>query len=224
MNLYPKDYLVNRSLCSEQYHAQDFLTYELQKKSLATSNYLKLYFYSSLKKSIENNSVEEIKLHNDKMNQMGFHLKDLDPNSSLNDYVHGERYIPLLFFAIQQRSIASIKCLIDLGMPIIGQIHGLKMTTNQNSELILIGSEPNESKRLDIIDIINSLDDDLELKDAFQQHLRPIETVSNGSISIIEQDNDSSSEKSKKMQNEVVDLLLRFKQNDSAESKTCTLL
>ncbi|CAF3031858.1 unnamed protein product [Rotaria sp. Silwood2] len=224
MNFYPNDYLFNRDLCCKEFHAQDFPKNELEKKSSTISNYLKLAFYSSLKKAIENNSIEDIKLINDKIIQMGFHLKDFNPNSSLNDYIQGQRYVPLLFFALEHRSIASIKCLIELGIPLIGQMDKSKSTLHQNFGSISVCTRSEKRQCIDIIDIINNLEDDIELKDIFKQRLVPIETKSIENSIKIEQHKDSNVEKLSKRQKIMKDFLTKIEQNENEKSKTCILL
>ncbi|CAF1255872.1 unnamed protein product [Rotaria sordida] len=224
MNFYPNDYLLNRDLCCEEFHAQGFPTHELEKKSSVISNYLKLAFYSSLKKAIENNSIEDIKLINNKIIQMGFHLKDFNPNSSLNDYIQGQRYIPLLFLALEHRSIASIKCLIELGIPLIGQMYKSKTTMNQNSGLISLCIRSEKPQCIDITDIINNLEDDIELKDLFKQYLVLIETKFNENSIKIEQQDDSNLEKLSIRQKIMKNFLTGIEQNENEKSKTCILL
>ncbi|CAF0846921.1 unnamed protein product [Rotaria sp. Silwood1] len=224
MNFYPNDYLLNRDLCCKEFHTQDFPKNELEKKSSAISNYLKLAFYSSLKKAIENNSIEDIKLINDKIIHMGFHLKDFNPNSSLNDYIQGQRYIPLLFLALEHRSIASIKCLIELGIPLIGQMYKSKFTMNQNSQSKSLRTQPKKSQCIDVIDIINSLEDDIELRDIFKQQFVPIETKPNENLAKIEQEKDVNLEKLSKRQQIIKNFLTKIEQNDNEKSKTCILL
>ncbi|CAF2886304.1 unnamed protein product [Rotaria sp. Silwood2] len=224
INFYPNDYLFNRDLCCKEFHAQDFPKNELEKKSSIISNYLKLAFYSSLKKAIENNSIEDIKLINDKIIQMGFHLKDFNPNSSLNDYIQGQRYVPLLFLALEHRSIASIKCLIELGIPLIGQMDKSKSTLHQNFGSISVCTQSEKRQCIDIIDIINNLEDDIELKDIFKQRLVPIETKSIENSIKIEQHKDSNVEKLSKRQKIMKDFLTKIEQNENEKSKTCILL
>ncbi|CAF3680162.1 unnamed protein product, partial [Rotaria sordida] len=224
MNFYPNDYLLNRDLCCEEFHAQGFPKHELEKKSSVISNYLKLAFYSSLKKAIENNSIEDIKLINNKIIQMGFHLKDFKPNSSLNDYIQGQRYIPLLFLALEHRSIASIKCLIELGIPLIGQMYKSKTTMNQNSGLISLCIRSEKPQCIDITDIINNLEDDIELKDLFKQYLVLIETKFNENSIKIEQQEDSNLEKLSIRQKIMKNFLTGIEQNENEKSKTCILL
>ncbi|CAF4402077.1 unnamed protein product, partial [Rotaria magnacalcarata] len=86
---------------------------------------------------------------------MGFHIKYLNPNSSLNDYIQGQRYIPLLFLAVEHRSIASIKCLLELGIPLTGQLD----TIGEYSGLKSFQAQSEELQRTDIMDIINNLED-----------------------------------------------------------------
>ena len=219
MNLYPTDYLSNRDLCCEEFHAQNFPQIELQHQSSVISNYLKLAFYPSLKKAIENNSVDEIKLINDEIIQMGFHLKDINPNSYFTDYIQGERYIPLLFLALEHRSVASVQCLIELGLPLIGQMYISKSDTKENSKWISFRSRAEQLECFDIIDIINDLDDDNELKNLFKQPTIPNETV----VKIEELEEETNPEKLSKCQ-QVINFLRRNQQNQNTKSQTCTVL
>jgi hypothetical protein len=145
---------------------------------------------------------------------MGFHLKDFNPNSYLNDYVHGERYIPLLFLALEHRSITSIQCLIELGIPLIGQMYILKSEMNENSRWISFRSRADELEYFDIVDIINDLEDDIELKNIFQQNL-----VSNENAIKIESQIDSDSEKLSKTQK----LMRIFFKNQNTKPQSCVL-
>jgi len=215
MNFCPNDYFLNRDLCSEEYSAQDFSKNEIQRKSLCISNYLKLAFYPNFKKAIENNSVEEIKLINNEMIQMGFHLKDFNPNSYLNDYVQGQRYVPLLFLALEHRSIVSIQCLIELGIPLTGQMYISKSKIEENSRWISFRSRAEELECFDIIDIINNLEDDIELKNVFQQRL-----VLNESSIEIEPEKDVKLENLPKTQK----IMNHFFKNSNIKSQTCVLL
>ncbi|CAF2110388.1 unnamed protein product [Rotaria magnacalcarata] len=220
MNLNPMDYLMHRELCSEEFHAHDFLKSELEKESSAISNHLKLAFYSSLKKAIESNSVEDIKSINNKIIEMGFHIKYLNPNSSLNDYIQGQRYIPLLFLAVEHRSIASIKCLLELGIPLTGQLD----TIGEYSGLKSFQAQSEELQRTDIMDIINNLEDTDELKGIFKQHLLPIETISNENFIKADQEKDLTLEKTTQGRNIILKhLSRRTERNENEKSKTCIL-
>ena len=221
MNLYPNNYLLYRDLCCEEFHAQNFPQNELQQKSSAISNYLKLAFYPYLKQAIETNSVEEIKAINHDMTKMGYHLKDLNPNSYLNDYIRGERYIPLLFLALEHRAIASIQCLTELGVPLIGQIYKLKSDMNEHSRWISVRSRAEELECFDIIDIINDLEDDNELKDIFKPRPAPIETISNENSVKAESQIDMNSEELPKQQNIMKTLFGKNQQN--TKSQTCVI-
>ena len=219
MNLYPTDYLLNRDLCCEEFHAKDFPQNELLRKSTAISNYLKLAFYPSLKKAIENNSIEEIKSINDEIIQMGFHLKDFNPNSYFNDYIQGERYIPLLFLALEHRSVASIQCLIELGLPVIGQMYMSKSSMKENSRWISFRSRAEEPECFDIIDIINDLDDDIELKNVFKP-----QSVPNEDSIKVEDLEDTNPEKLTTTRQEIMFFLTSNQQNQNTKSQTCILL
>jgi hypothetical protein len=211
MNFCPNDYFLNRDLCSEKYSAQDFSKNEIQRKPLWINNYLKLAFYLNLKKAIENNSVEEIKLINNEIIQMGFHLKDFNPNSYLNDYVQGQRYVPLLFLALEYRSIVSIQCLIELGIPLIGQLYISKSKIDENYRWMSFRTRAEE---LECFDIINDLEDDVELKNIFQQRV-----VSNETLIEIKPQKDLNLENLSKKQK----IMNHFFKNQNTKSPTCIL-
>lgn len=178
MNLSPDDYRSNRDLCSEEFHAQDFPRNELDKRLEGRSDYLKLSFYFPLKKSIEENAVEDIKSINQEMNTMGFYLEDFNSDSYVNDWLRGQRYIPLLFLALESRSISAIQCLIELGLPLSGRMYLSKSTNNQNSRCVSFRTRAEELECFDIIGMINDLEDDSELKNIFKRHLSPPGTSS----------------------------------------------
>lgn len=211
MNLCPNDYLLNRDLCCDEYSANEFSKNEIQRKSTSISNYLKIAFYPNLRKAIETNSIEEIKTLNKEMNDMGFYLKDLNPNSYLDDYVQGQRYIPLLFLALEHRSIASLKCLIELDIPLIGQMYVSKSKMNENSHWISSRSRAEELECFDIIDIINDLEDDIELKEIFQENL-----TKNNNIEVKTEPEKLLTEKENIMKN--------FFQQKNIKSQVCVVL
>jgi hypothetical protein len=171
--LYSNDYKINRDLCCEEFHAQDFPKNELEKRLSGISDYLKLSFYFPLKKSIEENFIENIKLINQQMNTMGFYLEDFNPDSYLNDWLKGQRYIPLLFIALEHRSISSVQCLIELGLPLNGRMYISKSINNTNSRCVSFRTRAEELECFDIIGMINDLEDDNELKHIFKRHLSP---------------------------------------------------
>ena len=181
MNLAPDDYRINRELCSEEFHAQDFPRNELEKRLEGRSDYLKLSFYFPLKKSIEENLVENIKLINQEMNTMGFYLEDFNPDSYINDWLKGQRYIPLLFLALEHRSISAVQCLIELGLPLSGRMYLSKSTNHQNSRCVSFRTRAEELECFDIIGMINDLEDDSELKNIFKAHLSAPRTASDSS-------------------------------------------
>jgi hypothetical protein len=224
MNLYPNDYILTRDLCSEEFRAQDFPQNELQRKSSSKSDYLKLTFYPSLKKSIENNSIDEIQSINSEMTKLGFHLKDLSSNSYLSDYIRGERYVPLLFLALKHRSVASIQCLLQLGILVTGRMYSLKSKMNKNSRWMSSRSRTEELEYVDINDLINDLADGNELKEIFKQHSIQLETIPNEtSIRIIEQPTDINSTKLSKIQT-IMQYLFKTNQPDqNTKSRTCIL-
>jgi hypothetical protein len=176
LNLYPNDYKINRDFCCEEFHAQGFPKNELTKHLSGISDYLKLSFYFPLKKSIEENLIENIKLINNEMNIMGFYLEDFNPNSYINDWIKGQRYIPLLFLALEHRSISSIQCLMELGLPPIGRMYISKSINNNNARCVSFRTRAEELEYFDIIGMINDLEDDNELKHIFKRHVSPSET------------------------------------------------
>ena len=184
LNLYPHDYKFNRDLCSEEFHAYKFPENELEKDLIGISDYLKLTFYFPLKKSIEENSIENIQLINTEMNTMGFYMKDFNPNSYVNDWIQGERYVPLLFLALEHRSVSSIQYLMELGLPLNGRMYITKSVDN-NSRCVSFRARAEELECFDIIGMINDLEDDNELKHVFKRHLSTAGTMhsqsSNGS-------------------------------------------
>jgi hypothetical protein len=176
LNLYPTDYTVHRDLCSEEFHAHGFPKMELQRQLPGISDYLKLAFYLSLKEAIEETRIDRIRVINHEMSTMGFHLKDFDPNSYLNDWLRGERYTPLLFLALEKRSASCIQCLMELGLPASGRMYISKSSTTNNTRCVSFRTRAEELECFDIIGIINDLEDDNELKSIFKRHLSPPET------------------------------------------------
>jgi hypothetical protein len=175
--LYPNDYKINRDLCCEEFHAQDFPQNELKKRLSGISDYLKLSFYFSLKKSIEENLIENLKSINQEMNTMGFHLEDFNSDSYINDWIKGQRYIPLLFLALEHRSILTIQFLIELGLPLNGRMYISKSINNNNSRCVSFRTRAEELESFDIIGMINDLEDDNELKHIFKRNLSPSGTI-----------------------------------------------
>lgn len=219
MNLYPSDYLQNRELCSEELHAYDFSKTELEKQSSAISNYLKLAFYPSIRKSIENNSVEEMKSLNNKITQMGFQLKDLNPNSSLNDYVQGQRYIPLLFLALEHRSIELFKYLIDIGIPLTGKID----IKNDDGILKTFKRRSQELQCLDLVDVVNNLKDEDDFKGIFKRDSISSEKQLNETLIDIEDEKDCNLAKMSKTQKFFQNLFKKSDDVENQKSKACIL-
>jgi hypothetical protein len=177
LNLYSNDYKKNRSLCCEEFHAQDFPQNELNKRLSGISDYLKLSFYFPLKKSIEENQIENIKSINQEMNTMGFHLDDFNPDSYVNDWIQGQRYVPLLFLSLEHRSVSAVQYLIELGLPLNGRMYISKSINNTNSRCVSFRTRAEELECFDIIGMINDLEDDNELKHIFKRHLSPSGTI-----------------------------------------------
>jgi hypothetical protein len=217
LNFCPNDYVLNRDLCSDEYSAEEFCKIEIQRKSSFISNYLKLAFYPRFKQAIETNSIEDIKSIHKELIQMGFHLKDFNPNSYLNDFIQGERYIPLLFLALEHRAIASLQCLIELGIPVVGLMYMSKSKMNGDSRWISFRSRTEELECFDIIDIINDLEDDSELKNAFQQRLSTDENP----VKIEEPETNSNVVENLSKRQKIVKT---FFPNHNIKSKACVLL
>lgn len=214
MNFCPNDYVINRDLCSDEYSAGEFCKIEIERKPSFISNYLKLVFYSRFKKAIEINSIDDIKSINQELIQMGFHLKDFNPNSYLNDFIQGERYIPLLFLALEHRAIASLQCLIELGIPLMGLMYMSKSKINVDSRWISsFRSRTEELECFDIIDIINNLEDDNELKKIFQQS----SSINENPVKIEESKIDSNVSEQEK-------IIKQFFPNYNNKSQTCIVL
>ncbi|CAF0982468.1 unnamed protein product [Rotaria sordida] len=219
LNLFPDDYKNNRDLCCEEFYAQDFPKNEIQKCLPGLSDYLKLSFYFPLKKSIEENSIDNITLINNEMNTMGFYLEDFNPNSYINDWLKGQRYIPLLFVALEHRSISSIQCLIELGLPPIGRMYISKSINNNNSRCVSFRTRAEELECFDIIDMINNLEDDNELKHIFKRHLSSHEiNHSQTSLNLEEQ------LKRKKLSQQRSSVPKQYVKSDDNKSQTCILL
>ena len=128
----PDDYQKNFDLCCDEFYAHGFPKNALQKELPEISDYLKIAFYFSLKNSIETNSISELRALNNTMNRMGFSLADFDPNSYLNDWIQGQRYVPLIFVALEHRSVTAIQCLIELGLPLTGRMYITKSINSTN--------------------------------------------------------------------------------------------
>lgn len=170
-HLRPKDYIVRRDLCSDEFQAQGFPQAELERCPSGISDYLKLMYYQPLKECIETNSIGQIKLINEEMNLMGFHLRDFNPNSYLNDWLRGQRYVPLLFLALEHRSVCAVQCLMELGLPLIGRMYLTRETNPNNSRCVSFRTRAEELECFDIIGLINDLEEDSELKNIFKRHL-----------------------------------------------------
>ncbi|CAF3648034.1 unnamed protein product [Rotaria socialis] len=218
-NLFPNDYKTKRSLCCEEFYAQDFPKKELEKCVPGLSDYLKLSFYFPLKKSIEENSIESIKLINSEINTMGFYLEDFNPNSYANDWLKGERYIPLLFVALELRSISLIQCLMELGLPLTGRMYISKAVNMKNSRCVSFRTLAEELECFDIIEMMNDLEDDSELKTLFKSHLSSAET-NRRQPSI----NSEQQLKRKKMPAHVSNVNKQNIKDNSHRSETCILL
>jgi hypothetical protein len=177
LNLSPHDYRFNHLLRVE-IHAEDFSRDESQRRSVATDNFLMIVFYPNFKKAIGNDAVSDIKLLNSDLMRMGLHLQDLKSTSKLNDYVRGQRYIPLLFLALEHRAIASIKCLIQSGLPITGQMHIVESQIMQYFQSEFFHRQKETLHCFDITQMIDALEDKSDLKEAFKENPVPVEATS----------------------------------------------
>jgi len=104
------------------------------------------------------------------MNIMGFYLEDFNPNSYINDWIQGQRYIPLLFLALEYRSISAMQCLMELGLPLSGKMYISRSINNNNSRCVSFRTRAEELECFDIIGMINDLEDDNELKHIFKRN------------------------------------------------------
>ena len=177
INLSPRDYLEHRDACSEEFRAKDFPNGELQRRSAGISDFLKISFYPSLRKAVEKDAVEEVKLIHSEMIQMGFHLKDLHPHSFRQDYSHGHRYVPLVFVALQHRSLACIRYLIEVGVPITGRMYITGLEIREMFKSMPQRANEVELECLDMVDLLQSLDTDVEIKTSLGQLVPPITAV-----------------------------------------------
>jgi hypothetical protein len=219
LNLFPNDYKTNRYLCCEEFHAQGFPKNELEKRVSGISDYLKLAFYFPLKQSIEQNLIDNIKLINNDMNTMGFYLEDFNPNSYVNDWIRGQRYIPLLFLVLEYRSIASMQCFMELGLPLIGRMYISKSININNSRCVSFRTRAEELECFDIIGMINDLEDDNELKNIFKRHLSLSNSISRQSSIVSEQQI-----KRQKTPQQGSTLNKQNQGNDNTKSQACILL
>lgn len=217
--MFPNEYKKNQTLCCDEFYAYDFPKNELEKSVPGLSDYLKLSFYLPLKKSIQHNSVDDIKHVNHEMNTMGFYLEDFNPNSYVNDWLKGERYVPLIFIALEHRSVSALKCLMELGLPLNGRMYISKSINNNNSRCVSFRTRAEELECFDIIGMINELEDDNELKTIFKAHISSAETGSR-------QASLKSEQQFKRKSKVGPDYNLNKKtiQNNSFQSKTCVLL
>ncbi|CAF0854772.1 unnamed protein product [Adineta ricciae] len=222
-DLLPDDYQKNFDLCCEEFYAQGFPKNALEKELPEISDYLKIAFYFPLKNSIETNSINDLMALNNTMNQMGFYLADFDPNSYLNDWIRGQRYVPLIFVALEHRSVTAIQCLIELGLPLTGRMYITKSINSTNSRCVSFRSRAEELECFDIIGMINDLEDDNELKSIFKRHLSPANTpYSQSPIDAMSQ------VKRQKLPRDETMLTIRSNRttdnNNSSKSQACILL
>ncbi|CAF3948332.1 unnamed protein product [Adineta steineri] len=218
LNLFPNNYKTNLDLCCEEFHAQGFPKNQIENHLSGISDYLKLSFYFSIKKSIEENSINDLILINKNMNTMGFYLEDFNPNSYINDWVKGQRYTPLLFLALEHQSIPSIQYFIDLGLPLNGRMYISKSINNNNSRCVSFRTRAEELECFDIIGMINDLEDDTELKNIFKRHLSSTETAHSQSPPVI------ARQQSKRLKTPRQEPIQQPKNNQNTKSQACTLL
>ncbi|UJR23215.1 hypothetical protein I4U23_026234 [Adineta vaga] len=224
LNFTPNDYLLNHKLCFKEFYIDDFSKVELQRKSLAMSNFLKIVFYPSLKKAIETSSIEDIKLLNSDLTKMGCHLKDFNPISQSNDFVQGQRYIPFLFVGLEHRAILAIKCLLQLGLPFVGKIYMMRNQLNQYFLSKYFSLRPDILQCFDIVELIDGINDDDELKDAFKQELPSTETGTNGTLVKIEHEHRMKLKILARRQMILANLINGDKKTDINNSKSCVIL
>lgn len=160
-NCTPKDYRIHRL-------EEDFAKHQIERRSNFPGNYLKMAFYPQLKKAIEKHSLNELKSLTAKIVQMGFHLKDLPSHSTLQDYIQGERYIPLLFLALEHRSYT---CFRQLGVPLIAQLDLSKSSITDDSFWKgHLSSSTEELQSLNLVETMKTCEDeDHQWKPIFQQ-------------------------------------------------------
>ncbi|CAF0917041.1 unnamed protein product [Adineta ricciae] len=219
----PKDYLLNRDYFLKQFQIEDFAKDEIQRQSVALSNFLKIVFYSNLKKATETNSTDDIKLLHYDITKMGYHLKDLRPTSQSNDYVQGYRYIPLLFIGLEHRSIPAIKTLIRLGLPVTGEIQIMKSQMSQHFRSKYFPTQPNLLQDFDIMEMIDNITDDNELKDAFKQDLTVIEDDINELVIKTEHENKLNFKKFAKRRMILSNLIKDNKSTKNDNPQSCSI-
>jgi hypothetical protein len=150
---------------------------------------------------------------------MGFYLEDFNPDSYINDWLKGQRYIPLLFIALEHRSVSSVQCFMELGLPLIGRMYLSKSINNNNSRCVSFRTRAEELECFDIIGMINDLEEDNELKSIFKRHLSPTGTIYRQSSILSEQQI-----KRQKIPSQQTMLNNQSQNNKNMKSQACILL
>lgn len=178
-NFHPNDYILNREVCSAEFQADNIQNQKKNEDTPGIGNFLKLEFYLRLKSSIEHNRINQMKAIQSELMNMGFNLSDFPADSNINDYCQGERYMPLLFLAIETRAPSSFQCLINLNVSPHGQIFLDELNVDGQCHVISLRSRAEDLECFDIIEILNDIEDDFELKNIFND-----QTVLPSSISL----------------------------------------
>lgn len=207
----------------KEFQIEDFAKDEIQRQSVALSNFMKIVFYSSLKKATETNSTDDIKLLHYDITKMGYHFKDLRPTSQSNDYVKGERYIPLLFIGLEHRSISAIKTLIRLGLPVAGELQIMKSQMNQHFRSKYFPTQTNVLQDFDLVEMIDNITDDNELKDAFKVDLTVTEEDTNEPVIKMERENKLNFKKFAKKRMILSNLMKDNKSTKMDNTQSCNI-
>ena len=170
-NLYPNDYIVHYQACSQDRDA-------LQRNSSGISDFLKICFYGNLRRAIEKDSIEDIRSIAAEIDQMGFALHDLSPNANQHDYVQCQPYVPLLFLAIEHRSLPIVRLLLELDVPRSGQICRAKSDTMDDISWMSDCSITEDEECVDLATLIRDLENDDLWKDVFRDDDRSVTLVS----------------------------------------------
>ena len=129
-NFLPTDYVERRELCSELFQAKDLRQNGDEQNLLAISDFLKSAFYPSLKTAIEIDDVEKLRFIRQEILSMGFDLKNFHVDSNLDDFCHGQRYIPLFFLAVRHRSTSTLSFFNEINLPRLGRIRRSSFTSD----------------------------------------------------------------------------------------------
>ena len=170
-NLYPNDYTVHRQGCSQDRDA-------LQRQSSGISDFLKIFFYGKLRRAIETNAIEDIRSMAAEIDKMGFALKHLSQNGNQHDYVQCQPYVPLLFLAIERRSLPVVRLLLELGVSKSGRIVRTKSGAVDDISGMADCSITESDECVDLATLIRDLENDALWKDVFQDDDRSVTLVS----------------------------------------------